>query len=139
MTDEQRSLREHLADERLYAGAAPAPAAHPAAWRAALLARYPEPARARRPLSRAKDWRRLVLLVALPLAGAVAIAALAAAGLDFETLPAQSWAPLGEAIRRLAAEPLQAPRFVWFGLAGLSAALTLIVRGRVPRLLPVNW
>lgn len=139
MSEDLRSLREHLADERLYAGAPPAPSTHPAAWRAALLARYPQPARARRPLSRAGDWRRLTLLVALPLAGALTIAALAAAGLDFGPPPALFWAPLGEAIGRLAAEPLQAPRYAWYGLAALSAVLTFIVRGRVPRLLPVNW
>jgi len=139
MTDELRSLREHLADQGLYGSAPPAPSAHPAAWRAALLARYPEPARARRPLSRANEWRRLILLVALPLAAAVTIAVLAAAGLDFRPPAEPPWAPFGEAIRRLAAEPLQAPRYVWYGLAGLSTLLTFLVRGRLPRLLPVDW
>ena len=81
MSDDLRSLREHLADERLYAGAPPAAATHPGAWRAALLARYPDP-QERRPRSAAPELRRLVLFVALPLAAATTVALLAMAGVD---------------------------------------------------------
>ncbi len=135
MNDELRSLREHLADERLYAGAPPAASAHPAAWRAELLARYPERPRRGRTVSSIPELRRLVLLVVLPLAIATTVALLAMAGVDFG-LPFERQRLFGSAIL---AEAQRAPHAVWYGLAALSAALTFIVRGRVPRLLPVNW
>jgi hypothetical protein len=134
MSEDLRSLREHLADERLYAGP-PAPAsAHPAAWHAELLARYPDRRRPQPTVSTTGLWR-LILLVVLPLAVASTVALLAMVGVDFG-LPSelQQWA--GSAIL---AGAQRAPHALWYGLAALSAALTFIVRGRVPRLLPVNW
>ena len=134
MTEDLRSLREHLADERLYASAPAAASAHPAVWRAALLARYPAPAPAR-PLSRANEHWRLALFVALPLAIATAVTLLAMAGVD---LTLRLGLPQALSGRQLA-EAFQAPRYVWYGLAGLSTLLTFLVRGRVPRLLPLDW
>lgn len=134
MTDDLRSLREHLADERLYAGAPPAPSAHPAAWRATLLARYPDRCRPRPAAGTPGLWR-LILLVALPLAVATTVALLAMAGVD---LTPRFDLPRVLSGRQLP-DPLQVPRYVWYGLAALSTLLTFLVRGRVPRLLPVDW
>ncbi len=134
MPEDLRNLREHLADERLYAGAPAVASAHPSAWRAALLARYPAPAPAR-PLSRLNDYWRLALYIALPLAVATAVALLAMAGVDFSL---RLELPRALSGRQLAGV-FQAPRSVWYGLAGLTLLLTFLVRGRVPRLLPLDW
>lgn len=134
MTEDLRTLREHLSDPRLYAGDAPAAGAHPAAWRAALLVRYPAPARRRRPASAGHAFWRLALLIALPLCIAVLVTALALAGFDFRSL-VPGPLPTGGLLSRTSA----APHYVWYGLAVASTLLTFLVRGRLPRLLPLDW
>lgn len=134
MTENLRTLREHLSNARLYAGEAPVAGAHAAAWRAALLVRYPAPARRRRPAAAGTSFWRLALLIALPLCVAGLITALALAGFDF-TPPVPGPLPTAELLGRSAA----APHYVWYGLAGLGVLITFLVRGRLPRLLPLDW
>jgi hypothetical protein len=134
MTEDLRTLREHLSDARLYAGDAPAAGAHPAAWRAALLVRYPaRPRRRPREAAPSAIWR-LLLLVALPVALAATVTALFLAGIDLTprlALPGHGSGFL--------AQPQAAPAYVWYGLAAAGALLTFLVRGRLPRLLPLDW
>lgn len=132
MTEDLRTLREHLGDARLYAGEPPAAGAHPAAWRAALLVRYPAPARRRRAAAGHAFWR-LALLIALPLCVAAIVTALALAGFDFRP-PVPGPLPTGE----LLSHTIAAPHYVWYGLAASSVLLTFLVRGRLPRLLPLD-
>ncbi|MCP5525167.1 MAG: hypothetical protein H7A46_26890 [Verrucomicrobiales bacterium] len=132
MHDDHRSLREHLRDPGLYGG----PGTAGDAWRGALLARFPVHAASRRPVSRAEEMWRLVLLVALPVAGAAALALWA-----YFRLPAPSLASdpvalrlLGDVTRYLPPGPL-----LWLALGVASTLITFLVRGRAPRLLPLDW
>lgn len=134
MTKDLRTLRDHLSDPRLYAGDAPAPGAHPAAWRAALLVRYPAPARRRRRAAAESSFWRLALLIVLPLGIAALATTLAMAG--FDLTPRLALPLTGDA---LLSRATAAPPYLWYGLAGASTLLTFLVRGRLPRLLPLDW
>lgn len=130
MTDELRSLREHLRDATVYGS----PGAAGDAWRETLLTRFPVRARSRRPESRAAELRRLALLVLLPMLSATALALWA-----FFHLPVPSLSGAPAAARLLGEFRTLPPGLLWLGLGAVSTLITFLVRGRLPRLLPLDW
>jgi len=153
VTDERRPLADHLRDASIYEARAgvPSPGAR---WRRRLLdARFPRARVQRRPLAGISHMARLALFVALPVAVIMAIAMAVYAGFDFsprwpEFLPRvelsaqEGLAPATDTLvwmkERLA--PWQgSARALWWLLPALSTLLTFLARGRVPRLLPLDW
>ncbi|MBM4117641.1 hypothetical protein FJ251_07820 [bacterium] len=134
MSEDLRTLREHLADARLYDGPANELATQAAVWRTALLGRYSTARRWQRVAAEGRAFWRVALLIALPLAIATAVTLLALAGVDL-TPRIEVPAAADPRLQR----PIDVPNYVWYGLAGLNVLLTFLVRRRLPRLLLRGW
>jgi len=143
MSPDGKSLRELLADPNLYSDAGDTRAAVGDTWRQTLLMQ--RPARIRpRVISRARELRRLVLLIGLPMAVAVAVAAFAYLAPQ-PTVEAPEWLRFSTHWNRGAPalmgrlSSLPGGPYFWLLPLGLSAFLTLFGRGRIHRLLPLDW
>lgn len=148
MKPDKRSLRDLLADASLYGEGQ---GKSDGTWRELLLSRQPRRARSRI-VSRAAETRRLILLVALPVAAIVLVALISYYGLP--SLPGAD--AVKERVTQLtppsppsllswpglpALKGIHLPggHYLWLLPLGLSALLTLRARGRITRLLPVDW
>lgn len=140
MSDDTRSLRDLLADPALYEGGE-APAGE--TWRDVLLMRRPVRVRPR-VVSRAREIRRLVLLIGLPMALVVALAAIAYL-VPPPPLEAPEWLRFSTHWNRSAPDfvglfsSLPGGPYFWLLPLGLSVFLTFLGKGRMPRLLPLDW
>jgi hypothetical protein len=133
MKRDVKNLRELLGDAALYGERNPAAGDD---WREILLSRLPARVRPR-VVSRATEQRRLVLLIALPLAAIIALSFIAYFGLPGYSGLA-SW---GEGLDKLrpAMPTLLLNPYFWLLPMALSALLTILSRKHMPRLLPLDW
>lgn len=148
MMPDTRSLRDLLADAAVYGRER---GVSDGAWRELLLARQPRRARPRA-ISRARDARRLILFVALPVAAIVLVALIATFGMPTVSIPAGLQERVSEWSPPAAPSLLSWPRlsdfsdfqfpggnYLWLLPLSLSALLTLKLRRHAIRILPMDW